>query len=96
MNVRMVIALNMYDELEASGNTLDYVKLSQLFGVPMLPTVSRSGKGIEQLFHVIINIYEGGDFLDHKGRMRSEILSDLRSWHQEYVPTMTSAAIKKR
>ena len=86
MNVRMVIALNMYDELEASGNTLDYVKLSQLFGVPMLPTVSRSGKGIEQLFHVIINIYEGGDFLDHKGRMRSEILSDLRSWHQEYVP----------
>ena len=86
MNVRMVIALNMYDELEASGNTLDYVKLSQLFGVPMLPTVSRSGKGIEQLFHVIINIYEGGDFLDHKGRMRSEILNDLRSWHQEYVP----------
>ena len=86
MNVRMVIALNMYDELEASGNTLDYVKLSQLFGVSMLPTVSRSGKGIEQLFHVIINIYEGGDFLDHKGRMRSEILSDLRSWHQEYVP----------
>ena len=86
MNVRMVIALNMYDELEASGNTLDYVKLSQLFGVPMLPTVSRSGKGIEQLFHAIINIYEGGDFLDHKGRMRSEILSDLRSWHQEYVP----------
>ena len=86
MNVRMVIALNMYDELEASGNTLDYVKLSQLFGVPMLPTVSRSGKGIEQLFHVIINIYEGGDFLDHKGRMRSEILNDLRSWHKEYVP----------
>lgn len=86
MNVRMVVALNMYDELEASGNTLDYVKLSQLFGVPMLPTVSRSGKGIEQLFHVIINIYEGGDFLDHKGRMRSEILNDLRNWHQEYVP----------
>ena len=86
MNVRMVIALNMYDELEASGNTLDYVKLSQLFGVPMLPTVSRSGKGIEQLFHVIINIYEGCDFLDHKGRIRSEILNDLRSWHQEYVP----------
>ena len=43
MNVRMVIALNMYDELEASGNTLDYVKLGQLFGVPMLPTISRTG-----------------------------------------------------
>lgn len=86
MNVRMVIALNMYDELEASGNTLDYVKLGQLFGVPMLPTISRTGKGIEQLFHVIIDIYEGGDFLDKKGKVRAEILNDLRNWHKEYVP----------
>ena len=46
MNVRMVIALNMYDELEASGNTLDYVKLGQLFGVPMLPTISVPEKGL--------------------------------------------------
>ena len=36
MNVRMVIALNMYDELESSGNKLDYIKLSQLIGVPMI------------------------------------------------------------
>ena len=40
MNVRMVVALNIYDELESSGNTLDYHLLSKLFGVPMLPTVS--------------------------------------------------------
>lgn len=86
MNVRMVIALNMYDELEASGNTLDYIKLGQLFGVPMLPTVGRTGKGIDQLFHLIIDIYEGGDFLDAKGKVRAEILNDLRSWHKEYVP----------
>lgn len=86
MNVRMVIALNMYDELEASGNTLDYVKLGQLFGIPMLPTVSRTGKGIDELFHLIINIYEGGDFLDQKGKVYAEILDDLRNWHKEYVP----------
>lgn len=86
MNVRMVIALNMYDELEASGNTLDYVKLGQLFGVPMMPTVSRTGKGIDELFHLIINIYEGGDFLDQKGKVHAEVLNDLRNWHQEYVP----------
>ena len=86
MNVRMVIALNMYDELQASGNTLDYIMLGQLFGVPMIPTVSRSGKGIEELFHVIINIYEGGDFLDQKGKVRTEVLNDLRNWHEEYVP----------
>ena len=86
MNVRMVIALNMYDELESSGNKLDYIKLSQLIGVPMIPTVCRRGEGIEQLFHVIIGIYEGGDFLSQKGEIRSEILEDLRDWHKTYVP----------
>lgn len=86
MNVRMVIALNMYDELEASGNTLDYITLSELIGVPMLPTVSRTGKGIDQLFHLIISIYEGSDFLDKKGKIPAEIANDLKSWHTEYVP----------
>ena len=86
MNVRMVVALNMYDELEASGNTLDYVTLGRLFGVPMLPTVSRTGKGIDKLFHIIITLYEGGDFLDEKGKVRAEILDDFRDWHKEYVP----------
>lgn len=86
MNVRMVIALNMYDELESSGNKLDYIKLSQLIGVPMIPTVCRRGEGIDQLFHVIIGIYEGGDFLSQKDEIRSEILEDLRDWHKTYVP----------
>lgn len=45
MNVRMVVALNMYDELEASGNTLDHRLLGNLFGVPMVPTVCK--KNIE-------------------------------------------------
>ena len=86
MNVRMVIALNMYDELEASGNKLDYTQLSQLIGVPMVPTVCRRGEGVDKLFHVIIGIYEGGDFLSQKGEIRSEILEDLRDWHETYVP----------
>lgn len=86
MNVRMVITLNMYDELEASGNKLDYTQLSQLIGVPMVPTVCRRGEGVDKLFHVIIGIYEGGDFLSQKGEIRSEILEDLRDWHKTYVP----------
>lgn len=86
MNVRMVIALNMYDELEASGNKLDYTQLSQLIGVPIVPTVCRRGEGVDKLFHVIIGIYEGGDFLSQKGEIRSEILEDLRDWHKTYVP----------
>lgn len=87
MNVRMVIALNMYDELEASGNKLDYLKLSQLFGVPMVPTVCRKGEGVDKLFHVIIGIYEDSDFLTQKkAEIRTEVLEDLRDWHETYVP----------
>ena len=87
MSVRMVIALNMYDELEASGNKLDYLKLSQLFGVPMVPTVCRKGEGVDKLFHVIIGIYEGSDFLTQKkAEIRTEVLEDLRDWHETYVP----------
>ena len=96
MNVRMVIALNMYDELEASGNKLDYLKLSQLFGVPMVPTVCRKGEGVDKLFHVIIGIYEGSDFLTQKkAEIRTEVLEDLRDWHETYVPDHKAVTVKK-
>lgn len=81
MNVRMVVALNIYDELEASGNTLDYHLLSKLFGVPMLPTVSKKNRGLDTLFHVVINLYEGVDFFDKQGNMNPEVLRDLTEWH---------------
>ncbi len=86
MNVRMVIALNMYDELLASGNKLDHNKLAHLLGVPIVPTVSRSGEGIEKLFHLIINLYEGSDFLSKDRKLHSDILQDLKDWHDTYVP----------
>ena len=81
MNVRMVVALNIYDELEASGNTLDYHLLSKLFGVPMLPTASKKNRGLDTLFHVVINLYEGVDFFDKQGNMNPEVLKDLTEWH---------------
>lgn len=61
MDVRMVIALNMYDELENSGNKFDYNSLSKMIGIPMVPTISRTGFGIEDLFNRIIQVYEEKD-----------------------------------
>ena len=84
MNLRTVVALNMYDELESSGNKLDYRLLGQLFGVPMIPTVCRSGKGIDLLFHVIINMYEGVDFIGEDGTINKEVFEELRDWHKQY------------
>ena len=86
MNVRMVIALNMFDALEKSGNTLDYHKLGNLLGVPIVPTVSRSGEGIENLFHVIIALYEGIDFMGQKKNIQNEAIREYKEWHDKYVP----------
>ena len=58
MDLSMVIALNMYDELEQSGGRLDYKTLGEMIGVPIVPTVSRSGRGIDNLFDTIIRVYE--------------------------------------
>ena len=85
MNVRMVIALNMYDELEASGNKLNYRLLSKLFGVPMVPTVCKKNLGIEHLFHLVINLYEGADFFGKNGEINKEVLKELQDWHRTNV-----------
>ena len=59
MDIPMVIALNMYDELEASGDTLDYRLLGDMIGVPVVPTVSRSGEGIDRLFDTVVSVFNG-------------------------------------
>ena len=61
MNLRVVMALNMYDELTANGDKLDIKQLGYLLGMPIVPTVSRSGEGIETLFDTVIQIYEKSD-----------------------------------
>ncbi len=61
MNLRVVMALNMYDELEAKGDRLDIKQLGYILGMPIVPTVSRNGEGIDALFDTIIQIYEKSD-----------------------------------
>lgn len=58
MNRPMVIALNMFDELNQKGISLDYKKLSEMIGVPIVPTVARTGDGIRQLFDAVIAVAE--------------------------------------
>ncbi|MBR3784222.1 MAG: ferrous iron transport protein B [Bacteroidales bacterium] len=61
MDITMVMALNMYDELQKSGDRLDMEQLSTLLGMPIVPTTGRSGAGIDRLFDKIIEVYEGRD-----------------------------------
>lgn len=59
MNLRVVGALNMFDEFEHRGDKLDIDVLGELFGIPMVPTVFKNGKGVDELFDNIIHVYEG-------------------------------------
>ena len=59
MNIRMVCALNMYDEFERRGDKVDIDTLSHLFGIPMIPTSFKNGEGVKELFRAVIQVYEG-------------------------------------
>ena len=58
MNIKVVIALNMYDELEVRGDVFDYKTLGKMIGIPIIPIVATKGKGIGELLNTIIGIYE--------------------------------------
>ncbi|MCR2029904.1 ferrous iron transport protein B [Alistipes timonensis] len=61
INPRMVVALNMFDELHASGATLDYENLGRMLGVPMVPVEARNNRGIDTLLDTVIDVYENRD-----------------------------------
>lgn len=61
MNIKVVIALNMYDELQQKSDKFDYRHLGGMIGIPIVPTVASKGKGLKELFNRIIEVYEERD-----------------------------------
>ena len=58
MHLRVVCALNMFDEMEQRGDKLDIDTLSSLMGIPMVPTSFKSGRGLQNLMHEVIHLFE--------------------------------------
>lgn len=58
MNVRVVMALNMYDELTNEGARLDYDHLGRLLGIPIVPTTASKGVGVEDVLDKMIAVFE--------------------------------------
>ena len=85
MNRSMVIALNMYDELEKSKAVLDYEQLGSLLGVPVVPTKASSNWGIDRLLDVIIEVYELREpHMRHiHVKMRSEVEKEVNRLKDE-------------
>ncbi len=61
MNLKVVIALNMYDELTATGATFDYAALGRMIGIPIVPTVASRGQGMDELFRTVIDVFEDNE-----------------------------------
>ena len=80
LNPKMVVALNMYDELESSGAHLDYEQLGRMIGVPMVPVVARNGKGLDALLDEVILTFENEN-------------PKVRHIHIKYSPSIEAEAL---
>jgi len=83
MDMRTVVALNMFDALAKNGDEFDYQSLSKMLGIPMEPTNGRTGKGIKELFDRVIAVYEETDPV-------------LRHVHINYGQTLESRILQVR
>jgi len=61
MDIKVVVALNMWDEFQEKGDEFDYASLSKMLGIPMVPTVGSRGKSIDKLFDRIISVYNDNE-----------------------------------
>ncbi len=57
MDMKVVISLNMYDELEKKNDELDFAKLGKMIGIPIIPTVGARGRGLKELFDKVISVH---------------------------------------
>ncbi|MEW5949845.1 MAG: FeoB small GTPase domain-containing protein [Thermodesulfobacteriota bacterium] len=59
LGVNLVIVLNMSDRAEESGHKIDTKKLSELLGVPVIPTIGYKNRGMDELLQAIVDVAEG-------------------------------------
>ena len=58
LGANLVLDLNMMDMAEARDHRIDVKALSELLGVPVVPTVANKGKGIKELLTTIVKAAE--------------------------------------
>lgn len=85
MRQHTIVALNMYDELQKSGDKLDYKSLGEKLGIPFVPTIAKTGFGLIQLFRSAIKMYESNYFISDEGVLIQSIKDDklLDEYHHK-------------
>ena len=56
LDIPMVIALNMMDEMRENGNTIEIKKMSEYLGVPVVPLAAIKNEGVEELIETAVYI----------------------------------------
>ena len=56
MNVPMVVALNMMDELTGNGGTVDVNAMESMLGVPVVPISASKNQGVDELVRHAVHI----------------------------------------
>lgn len=76
MHQHTIAALNMYDELQKSGDKLDYKALGKKLGVPFVPVIAKTGFGVIQLFRSVIKMYESTHVVKEDGFLLQTVKDD--------------------
>lgn len=85
MDIKVVIALNMWDELTKRGDRFDYPNLARMIGVPMVPTDGKRGHGLKELFKTIIDVFED----------KNEIMRHIHINYGSYIEEAISSIQKE-
>lgn len=91
MDLRIVMALNMFDELKKHNQHLDKEELAKLVGIPSIPTISSKGIGLDKLLNKVIKVFEGKDTVSRHihinyGKELEESIKTIRTKVREYKP----------
>ena len=66
LDIKVIVALNMYDDLQKHSDKFDFVSLGKMIGIPFVPTIGNKGVGIKKLFEKVIDVYNDNDpFVRH-------------------------------
>lgn len=75
LDIPMVLALNMMDEMRENGGTVHVNRLEEILGIPVVPIVAAKGEGIDELVEHALHVAKYKerpgriDFCDENGPM---------------------------
>lgn len=99
MDIRVIVALNMYDEMKIRGDSFDFQMLEQMTGIPFIPTIGSKGKGVKKLFEKVIELYEDQDENRRKvhinyGFELEQSIGEIRNALAGIVPDTAHASLR--